>query len=339
MQLNQIKIKVLPETLTMKKIPDEIYFSKEYADYVSNSRLGLINPEQGGSPEKFFKKMGNIYSDSILLGSACHEIYLQPEYFELVQINRPNAKLGFVCDYIWGHYQEISDRAIIEASQAVEYYKDSLNDRKISTIKEAYALYYNDKITYKSKKGIEPMFLSPKLYEISSKSIQACKNNQTFTKLMHPNYVVEEPISENEQAFTVNFECTFPDKDPIIIKWKSKLDNFVIDFEANTITVNDLKTIGAIVSKFDGKSGNFGRFHYYREFFIYIYLLKMYVEQKYGLKNPKINANALVVSTIAGNYTKVYTVTNKEIKKGLEEFKYLMRLVAYNIAYEGYRLE
>jgi hypothetical protein len=339
MNLNEIKLEVLPETLRIGKISDQEYFSKKYSAYVSNSRLGSINPEQGGSPEKFFNPMGGIYSDSIILGSACHEIYLQPEYFELVQIERPNAKLGFVCDYIWEHFREISDAAIIEASQVIDYYKDSLTDKKIAAVREAYDSYYKERITYKEKEGIEPMFLSPKLYETAVNSIQACNNNQAFTKIMHPDYLIEEPVSENEQAFTVDFKCSFPDKDPIVIKWKSKLDNYVIDFESNTITVNDLKTIGAIVSKFDGESGNFGRFHYYREFFIYIYLLKLYVGQKYNLKNPKITANALVVSTIPGNYTKVYEVTNKEIKKGLDEFKYLMRLVAYYIAYEGYGLD
>lgn len=339
MNLDKIKIEVLPDTLKVGKISDQVYFSKKYSAFVSNSRLGNINPEQDGSPEKFFKEMGSIYSDSLLLGSACHEIYLQKEFFELVRVNRPNAKLGFVCDYIWDHSREINDDIIIEASQAVEYYKDALTDKKIQAIKDAYTSYYQDRISYKEKDGIEPMFLSPKLYETATNSIQACVNNPDFTKLMKPDCLLEEPVSVNEQAFTVDFKCSFPDKDPIIIKWKSKLDNYVIDFESNTITVNDLKTIGSIVSKFDGDTGNFGRFHYYREFFIYIYLLKLYAEQTYGLVNPKITANALVVSTITGNYTKVYAVTNKEIKKGLDEFRYLMRLVAYYIAYEGYRLE
>ena len=34
---------------------DKTYFSKEYSDYISNSKLGLIDPDRGGSLEKFPK--------------------------------------------------------------------------------------------------------------------------------------------------------------------------------------------------------------------------------------------------------------------------------------------
>ena len=44
------------DTLYLQKISDEVYFSKKYANHISNSRLGLINPEQGGDPKKFFQK-------------------------------------------------------------------------------------------------------------------------------------------------------------------------------------------------------------------------------------------------------------------------------------------
>jgi hypothetical protein len=338
MNLSEIRLEALTNTLRIGKISDQEYFSKKYSAYVSNSRLGNINPEQGGSPEKFFNPMGNIYSDSLILGSAVHQQVLQPEFFELVQIERPGAKLGFVCDYIWDHYKELSDEAIIKASQEVEYYKDSLTDRRISDIKDAYKLYYKDRMAYKAKDGIEPMFLSPKLYETAVGCINACKTNADFSRLMYPDYLLEKPVSENEQAFLLDIKCNFPDKESIIVRLKSKLDNYTIDFDTNTITVNDLKTIGAILPKFDGNNGNFERFHYSRELAIYLWLLKQYVSQKYGMINPHMKVNCLVVSTISGYYTKVYTVTNKEIDRGFKEFRYLLRLVAYYIAYEGYGL-
>ena len=54
MNLKEIKLEPLLDTLTLTKIPDEIYFSEKYSKYVSNSRLGKLNPRQGGSPEQFF---------------------------------------------------------------------------------------------------------------------------------------------------------------------------------------------------------------------------------------------------------------------------------------------
>lgn len=55
MILNEIKLTPLLDTLRLEKISDAIYFSEQYSGYVSNSRLGLLNPRQDGTPEKFFE--------------------------------------------------------------------------------------------------------------------------------------------------------------------------------------------------------------------------------------------------------------------------------------------
>lgn len=53
--MKQIKFKdiqLIPivDSDNRKKISDEVYFSKEYSGYISNSRLKYINPEENGSP-------------------------------------------------------------------------------------------------------------------------------------------------------------------------------------------------------------------------------------------------------------------------------------------------
>ena len=57
------------------------------------------------------------------------------------------------------------------------------------------------------------------------------------------------------------------------------------------------------------------------------------------MKDPHMYTNCLVVSTIPDYRTKVYKVTNKEIDEGFKEFRYLLKLVAYYIGYEGYGLK
>ena len=54
MNLKEIKLEPLLDTLTLTQISDDNYFSEKYSKYVSNSRLGKLNPKQGGSPEQFF---------------------------------------------------------------------------------------------------------------------------------------------------------------------------------------------------------------------------------------------------------------------------------------------
>ena len=45
MNLSEIRLEALTDTLRIGKISDQEYFSKKYSAYVSNSRLGNINPE------------------------------------------------------------------------------------------------------------------------------------------------------------------------------------------------------------------------------------------------------------------------------------------------------
>ena len=43
------------DTLHLQKISDEVYFSERYVNYISNSRLSLINPDQDNDPKAFFE--------------------------------------------------------------------------------------------------------------------------------------------------------------------------------------------------------------------------------------------------------------------------------------------
>lgn len=54
MRLADIELVPIVETLQLLKITDEEYFSSKYKNYISNSRLRLLNPQQDGSPDKFF---------------------------------------------------------------------------------------------------------------------------------------------------------------------------------------------------------------------------------------------------------------------------------------------
>lgn len=65
---SKIRVSPIMDSLVIDKITDEVYFSEKYADYISNSRLKLINPDQGGSPEQYFEGFFGIYSDALIQG-------------------------------------------------------------------------------------------------------------------------------------------------------------------------------------------------------------------------------------------------------------------------------
>jgi hypothetical protein len=75
------EIKIIPESIQLIRMSDEEYFSEKYKDYISNSKLGLFNEDEGGSLEKYLEGFTSTHSDSFELGSAVHAVVLQPESY------------------------------------------------------------------------------------------------------------------------------------------------------------------------------------------------------------------------------------------------------------------
>lgn len=325
----------LLDTLRLEKISDEIYFSEKYSNYISNSRLSLINPEQDNDPKAFFEGLSkhNKYSDALIFGSAVHELCLQPELFHLVEeIERPTAKAGFIADELFKSYPKINSELLIQASDKIDYYKGKFDVDKQKTLISKCKDYWKDRLEYeKQTLTSTPIYLDSKSKERLKQCINALNQNKDIQNLLHPKGFMEDPISENEQAILLDIRVDMPNTNPFVLRLKAKLDNYIIDRENNTITVNDVKTIGKIVSEF---SNNFNNFRYYRELSIYSWLLSLCAYAFYGLNNPTIKSNCLVVSTIPNYYTKVYNVTKRDFAKGWNEFVNLLKIVAKYVATE-----
>lgn len=341
MELKDIKLTPLLDTLRLEKISDKVYFSEKYSNYVSNSRLGLLNPRQDGNPDKFFSGLKFTTSQALALGSAVHELVLQPDSFELSEdVGKPTAKLGVMADELYPIFVErdVTKDDVVKASDKVDYYKGKITKDRANDVISECSNYW----TKRKERELdiaqdrEIIYLDNKSLEIVKSCVSALNNNKQVQNLLHPKGLLQDPISENEQAILLDVKAECPNGSEFILHLKSKLDNYTIDLETNTIVVNDIKTIGKIVSEIDN---NIKKFHYSREFAMYIYLLKLCAEKFYGLVNPKISANYLVVSTIPNFFTKVRPVTYGEIREGFHEFRTLLKYAAYNIGYNNYSLD
>lgn len=340
--LKTIKLTPLLETLHLEKISDAVYFSEQYSGYVSNSRLGLLNPKQDGSPEKFFEGFKPIgYAPALEMGSAVHELILQPEYFELAEdVGKPTAKLGAMADALYPTYIERSTVTLqdfIAASDRIEYYKGKVTSKLFEDALRLCAPYWNNRraLELSLETDKDRIFLDHKTRETVLSCVQALKDTPSIMNLLHPTGMVEDPISENEQAILLDVQVDCPNGKSFIIRLKSKVDNYTIDKESNTVVVNDVKTIGKIVSEMDN---NIARFHYSREMAMYLYLIKLCANKFYGMENPHLEANYLVVSTIPNYYTKVRPVKYSELCAGFKEFQTLLKYVGYLIGYKDYTL-
>lgn len=317
-----ILIKPILESFRWEDIPDEEYFSEKYSDCISNSRLSLINPDQGGSPEKYIANEHKV-SDSFLLGSAVHAEILQPGEFNIIGgVNRPTAKLGLMADELFDCYPHMTPDDIVEASNKINYYKGKMDDKKCQFVYDNCLSYWKCRVEQYSDVP-NAMFLDDNTMNKYQACITSVQNNTQIQALLEPDGIFEDPEIGNEVAFFIIFLATDTETGQCVeLPFKAKLDNYTI--VDGVVTLNDLKTTGHWLSKFPD---SFEQYHYYRQMGAYSWLLKLYAEKK-KVNIESFNANMLLVSTVPDYYSGVFRVKASDIQRGFNEFKYLLKLVA-----------
>ena len=154
-QIKFSDFEIIPVMKSVRKeeIDDKTYFGKNYSRYISNSRLKWIDPEREGAPS-LYKNPPRFTSQALNIGSAVHEVLLQPEEFELAPLlGKPTAKLGAVVEMVYELRKKgykIYD-AIHEACNKVSYYVNSI-DKKIPFVIEKGLKYYLARKEYDKRK-------------------------------------------------------------------------------------------------------------------------------------------------------------------------------------------
>lgn len=335
-----VKLIPLLDTIQLIEMSDEEYFSDKWAGYISNSKLALINPTQDGSPQIYKEGLSKHpkYSDSLVFGSAVHELVLQPKEFAVVNnVDRPTAKMGAMADELYKTFLSnkgvVSDKDIIAASDKIDYYKGKMDSIKIENVKDKCINYWWDRRDWETEhnnSGTEPIYLDPKSREKLQLCLASVEANKEVQDLLHPKGVFEESISMNEAALFMDVKAEHEGKETIL-KLKGKLDNFTIDTETNEVVLNDLKTTGHWLIDF---GDSFKKYHYNRQMAMYAWMLRSYVEKQYNIKPSSLMANMLLVCTVPDYRAGVFRVTNGEIRKGFLEFKDLLQRVAYCELYD-----
>ena len=360
MNLDKYKVQFLIETVEAKELSDAEYFSSDYKQYVSNSKLKLINPDEGGTPQKFKEGIKSEYNSSFEFGTAIHELILQPEKFILSEYPfKPSAKLGLFIDNIIKYRTEglsIKD-SMLKASNKAEYYKGKLSPKIIKTAIQKGLRYYYDSVfndIHLDEFGREVIILSDKLQKDIKQCIHSVHQNVKFRNLLHDQNFTETIQHFNEQALFIDIAVTLPNNETVIVPFKLKFDNYSIDPEIKVITLNDLKTTGKPCSYFMGNmvptlddkgkktgeqwcNGSMQNYHYYRQMGVYMMILQIYMKSK-GYTDYSYKSNMMVVESTPDFKSEVFPVSQSYIKKGLEEFKELICRVAWH-EYHGYDKE
>lgn len=329
--INKVKIKPLLDTLQLEDISDDDYFSK-YANYISNSRLGKLKSE---GAKAFFEGLKNEYSPSFEFGTLLHQRVLQPESYEVVDgVFKPTAKAGLMADALYkSDGTTPTDDEIKSQSYVVGYYRDKLTANRLSEFRQKAEPYWRDRYVYEQnnpKSDKERIYTNKSYFQMLNSCLEALDKNKDIQKLLHPvNEFDEEIKTYNEKTIFLDIEMTAPDCKPVVYKLKAKLDNFYIT--EDSIIVNDLKTTSRPVAVFDPNY-----YSYYREIAGYSWLLKYCADKFFNIKNPSVNGNFLVVSTIPDFATKVVSMNKKDFANGWKEYIYLLKTVAVLNQLKGY---
>ena len=331
--IKQIKITPILESLKLEDISDEIYFRDYRKDYISNSRLGVLKKE---GAKAFFEGIPQTYNPSFTTGTLIHQQLLQPESFEVIgEVFKPSAKAGLMADYLYNSDGTTpTDDDIKSASYKIGYYKDKLTSNRLKEFRQKAEPYWRDRFIYEQNNPIgnkERVYTDEKNYELLCNCLKTLNSDENIQKLLHPISIVTEPVVGNEKTILLDIKMEVPGYEPRIYKLKAKLDNFSIDFDEETITVNDLKTTSRPASMFDPEY-----FSYQRELSFYSYLLKLCTQHIYKIEKPTIKGNFLVVSTVPDYNTRVYPMTSKLFKSGWNETLFLLKTVAYLNQVKGY---
>lgn len=298
----------------------EYYKSKD----ISNSAMSLINPEQEGSAQKYYKyingQLENLQSKALELGSLIHEYKLEPENFNALSIDMPSGTVKAIIDTVLttgnGEPIDLLDEQILEAARNAQYGGKWKEETIISKIKDNGREYYDAMLESSGKQIVDHSTLNT-LYQCTT----SLNRNRVARELLES--------KSNEDYHWVNekeiyFDMTVPGTDRKY-KCRSKIDRFGVDVKDKTFTLVDLKTTSKHISKY---ASAFEFYKTYRQLSFYIRALKSLLGEEYTCKACYIVA----VMTTEPHLCRAFKIDPQDnyITKGYEEIDSLLTRIDFH---------
>lgn len=323
------------DEIDLVEMTDDVYFSDKYSNCVSNSRMSLINPSEGGSVEKFINGYDGGFNPSFIIGTAIHELVLQPELFFLApNLDKPTAKMGVMADLLYKIYKKKQSYTLEDCEKVaieMDYYANSLGEKRIQAIYDECASYVRRRFEYESVlvNDKEPIYLDPDNIMRVEQAIHHIKNNDEIQSLLNPlQFIGDEPIlKRNEDAVIALITLIDKDGREYPLKFKQKMDSFWYDPSINKLMLLDLKTTGRYIDQFHY---SFYKYRYFRQIGIYALFLSEYIKREYNVENVNIESNILLSCTIPDFRSGVFKVNNHMVKHGVWASYEILKIIMDN---------
>jgi len=358
---NSVSLRIIPDSVVrIPDVSDEDYFGDKYREYISNSNLKHLNPDEGGSAYNFNNRKSN-QSNSLELGSAVHRAVLEGDKFVLAPVSKPSGKLAEVVEYAYKLNKEYPARTyamqMLAAMYDLEYYGSARTtaraDAAIADGKEYYDfLASTENLTDK-------IILSADNKEKFMKAVDSIKANTEIQTLLKPSTEFFKVESFSEDVITADVEIMYEeDSLPVFkkIPVKCKIDNWTINHDLKEIVINDLKTTSYPIQNFMGRfvtewepieegsetlaeihkflPGSFQKWHYQRQMSMYSQMLLEHCKREYSIADISdwtIKVNMIVAETCQPFNAYSFEVTQDWLDAGQQEYRNLMARLAWHM--------
>ena len=318
------KIELIKPSLNLLKISDQDYFGDKYKDYISNSTLKYINPDQGGNPYRYRYENNEFSSGFLDFGSIVH--------MDILENIKANVIVGDVptTDKMLSILKEAAKIQLENGSTVIENAEMLTKKYDYKNLKtfEKNVLKFRKYYSYLLRQEQNEFFISEATNQQLEKSSHAIKAIKSYLNSIVGEHHYEESIFGDFKYENSWVKDSSPILDNVILKTKAKLDHFVIDHDSKTIILNDLKTTISSIDEFMTKS--FEQFHYSRQFAFYLYLLSNLINKE----DYKLKSNVIVISKLSGDYD-IIPIKQNYIEEGFYEFNNCLKRIGFHEKY-GY---
>lgn len=304
---------------------------------VSNSSMSAINPDQGGSPEKFIKFFDDCKEEqqsiSLERGSLLHLWHEHESAFIISDIEQPSKMMADWCDRIFLaaqpsgiQFHEVGDDIIVNYRNGA--YANVVNQ---TTLLKKFAddgKVYLDFLFRADGKHA----LTPATKIVLDGSMNSLQNHPKANDILFGDLPTRMDRFKEEEIYW-SLPLAGSDR---ILKQKAKIDNFIVDWDGKKIFLNDLKSTSKPVSLF---KNSFTYWHYYRQ--LAFYGLAIYEWLKQRGEDPTgwvIKPRIVAVDSTPEFNSKVFLIDSRWQEIGQIEYQYLNELIAWHVINNEWKL-
>jgi hypothetical protein len=305
---------------------------------ISNSKLTWINPQEDGSPRKYFANDNKLFEKeetrSLEHGKLLHLYYLERDKYATIKADAPDktTKVGIMIEEIIQRLyspEYALERQMYTAEGAEDWafkagrekaeISSRFSDNTVNGWIKPYLPYIKER-----EENMDKISLSEKDRNVLESSIYSLENNPRVQPYLYPS---DEYEVLNEYTMLRSTVVRRPDTPEIQVELqlKAKLDKVLIHKTEPIIKIIDIKTTKDSIF-------NFRRTllyrHYYRQAAFYIDFFR----HSSDFINHNIQFFNIVVEKDGLFESGVVEVTNPWIEKGREEYKNLLQRTAFHIS-------